>query len=170
MCGLCWKTSSSESFKGWVVSAVGSGGRKLFSSSMSSKMGNCGRSLSSSTERHGDWWKSSPSEYVFLRRFPSVTTHSTSSSRQFVHGMPLSTTSLRTPLVTAKIEVVPSGSRSKKSFNTCTTYQRTFLPRQQWQAFEARRFTARPPVDKPAAEDFLFGWTLDVVIDTGILY
>lgn len=69
----------------------------------------------------------------FFLRFPSVTQHSTSSSLQFVHGMPLSTTS-----------------------------QRTFLERQHWQALEARLFTDRFPDVKPAAVDFLLGAVAEV--------
>lgn len=58
----------------------------------------------------------------FLRLL-SVTTHSTWSSRQFVHGEPLSTTS-----------------------------HRTLRARQQQQAFEARRFTGRELAASPAVE------------------
>jgi hypothetical protein len=120
---------------------------------MSSKMGNCGSSFSSSAELHGDWWKSSPSEYVFLRRFPSVTTHSTSSNLQFVHGMPLSTTSLRPSVSHHSRRCIWLSQLAQEG----RAYQRTLRPRQQWQALEALRFTVLPPADKPAAEDFLFG-------------
>lgn len=71
----------------------------------------------------------SPSAYDFRRLLPSVTIHSTSSSRQFVQGMPLSTTS-----------------------------HLTFRERQQWQAFEALRLTVLPLEGKPAAEAFLLDW------------
>jgi hypothetical protein len=69
---------------------------------------------------HGDWWKSSPSEYVFLRRFPSVTTHSTSSNLQFVHGMPLSTTSLRPPVShhSRRVHMAVSTSPGRESLPT----------------------------------------------------
>lgn len=91
---------------------------------MSSNMiGNCGTSSGSSCVVDGEVvCIKSPSRHDFFLLFPSVTRHSTSSRRQFVHGMPLSTTS-----------------------------HRTFRVRQHWQACEARLLTARPPLESPAA-------------------
>lgn len=58
-------------------------------------------------------------EETYFRRLLSVTIHSTSSNLQFVQGAPCS-----------------------------TTLHRTFRARQHWQAFEARRLTARNPVEE----------------------
>src|SRR5271170_804457 len=85
-------------------------------------------------EEIGDWLRQSLSPYSFFRLFESLTTHSTSSSRQFVQGVPLSTTS-----------------------------HLTFLARQQWQAFDARRLTDRPPPVSPAVDVFLFAWFWGIV-------
>lgn len=119
------------------------GRESSFSPSMSSKIGNMGTSFSSCVDAAGDWFRRSPSTYDFRRRLPSVTRHSTSSSLQLVHGMPLSTTS-----------------------------QRTLRERQQWHAFDALRFTLRPPDDIPAADCFLLllaGWVGAVMVATAML-
>lgn len=63
--------------------------------------------------------------YTNFLRLLSVTTHSTSSSRQLVQGAPLSTTS-----------------------------HRTFRARQQQQAFDALLLTGREAAGRPAAADF----------------
>jgi hypothetical protein len=105
--------------------------------------------------------------YVFLRRLPSVTTHSTSSNLQFVQGIPLSTTSL-----TAHRQPCPAnieGHTSRRKATTKSTageqsHQRTLRPRQQWQALDARRFTVLPPAANPAAEDFRFTWVVVPVV------
>lgn len=70
----------------------------------------------------------------FLRLL-SVTTHSTWSKRQFVHGEPFSTTS-----------------------------QRTLRARQQQQAFEARLFTGRLWPESPAVEAFRFPDSVSVML------
>lgn len=70
----------------------------------------------------------------FLRLL-SVTTHSTWSNRQFVHGEPFSTTS-----------------------------HRTLRARQQQQALEARLFTGRLWAESPAVEAFLFPDSVSVML------
>lgn len=88
-------------------------------------------SSDASVEDSVDGFNASLSVRDFFFRLLSVTTHSTSSRRQLVHGDPFSITS-----------------------------QRTFLARQQQQALEARLFTGRDVPDKPAAAAFLLlcGW------------
>lgn len=75
----------------------------------------------------GAAWNNPRQETHFLLLL-SVTTHSTSSRRQFVHGEPFSTTS-----------------------------QRTLRARQQWHAFEARRFTGLLLPEIPAAPALRLG-------------
>ena len=74
-----------------------------------------------SLDESGEWFVLSPSARGLFLLFESLTTHSTSSRRQLVQGVPLSMTS-----------------------------HLTFLDRQQWQALEARRFTVRPLDGSPA--------------------
>src|SRR5437764_4764608 len=90
-----------------------------------------GSSSAESCEDTGDGFEASPSACGLFLLLESLTTHSTSSRRQLVQGVPLSTTS-----------------------------HRTFRERQQWQALEARRFTVRPLAGRPAARALRFavGW------------